>query len=203
VPSGVSCGSSCFAIYQPGTAVTLSAVPRTGSVFHEWSGDCGGSGACQLVMSGPRTATAGFVHKPDVAIKPAGSRYTGFGIYNGSGARQTRVVKAKRGATKTFFIGVRNPGTGLQTFKLKGLGSTKDFTVKYLVGTKGTGDITAKVVSGKYAFGLVPGTTRYFRMVITLKATATVGSAFGRLVTARSALTGIARDAVKGVVKVI
>ena len=56
----ISCGIDCSEVYEPGTVVTLTASPATGSSFTGWSGACGGSGSCQVTMSEARSVTATF-----------------------------------------------------------------------------------------------------------------------------------------------
>jgi prepilin-type N-terminal cleavage/methylation domain-containing protein/uncharacterized repeat protein (TIGR02543 family) len=60
-PAGInSCSSNCNASFDPGAQVTLAAVPTGGSTFTGWSGDCSGSGSCQVTMSQARTVYANF-----------------------------------------------------------------------------------------------------------------------------------------------
>jgi PKD repeat protein len=59
-PAGISCGSGCQASFDPGTVVTLTATPGAGSVFAGWSGDCSGTGSCQVTISQARSVTATF-----------------------------------------------------------------------------------------------------------------------------------------------
>jgi hypothetical protein len=59
-PAGISCGTSCQTSFASGSTVTLSAAPDPGSVFAGWSGDCSGTGSCQLTMSQARSVTATF-----------------------------------------------------------------------------------------------------------------------------------------------
>jgi PKD repeat protein len=59
-PAGISCGDSCQASFTAGTAVTLTATPALGSIFTGWSGDCSGSGSCQVTMDQARSVTATF-----------------------------------------------------------------------------------------------------------------------------------------------
>jgi PKD repeat protein len=59
-PAGISCGTTCQSTLTSGSTVTLSATPNPGSVFAGWSGDCSGTGSCQLTMSQARSVTATF-----------------------------------------------------------------------------------------------------------------------------------------------
>jgi PKD repeat protein len=49
-PAGISCGATCRATFDPGSTVTLTATADVSSVFAGWSGDCFGTGACQVTM---------------------------------------------------------------------------------------------------------------------------------------------------------
>lgn len=57
---GIDCGANCTEAYEEGTAVTLTAVADEGSTFTGWSGDCTGSGACQVTMDAAKEVTANF-----------------------------------------------------------------------------------------------------------------------------------------------
>ncbi len=50
--------------YAEDTIVDVTAAPNSGYVFDHWSGDCTGSGACQVTMDGDKTVTAHFVELP-------------------------------------------------------------------------------------------------------------------------------------------
>jgi len=62
-PAGISCGNSCQATFAAGTAVTLTATPDASSIFTGWSGDCSGTGSCQVTMNQARSMTATFALK--------------------------------------------------------------------------------------------------------------------------------------------
>jgi hypothetical protein len=203
-PWGLFCGPVCRAGFLPRTKVAIVAAPRIGSVFKKWSGDCTGSSTCKLAMSKAHAVTATFVHKPDGAIKlRSDSSYIGNRVYNTAARRQTRKVKAKHGATKIFSIAIHNRGSAIDSYKLKCLGNSTDFDVKYLAGLRGTTRITRAVVAGTYALRRIrAGATKYIRMVITVRHTAPIGSTFKRLVVARSVHARTARDAIRGLVRV-
>jgi uncharacterized repeat protein (TIGR02543 family) len=46
--------------YTEGTPVDITATAATGYVFSEWTGDCTGTGDCQVTMDGDRSVTANF-----------------------------------------------------------------------------------------------------------------------------------------------
>jgi hypothetical protein len=50
-PAGINCGSDCDEIYREGTPVSLTAAPASGSTFLGWSGDCTGTGACNVTVN--------------------------------------------------------------------------------------------------------------------------------------------------------
>ena len=59
-PSGISCGPDCSATYEPGTTVTLTASPASGSSFSGWGGACAGTGSCTLSMTEAKNVIAIF-----------------------------------------------------------------------------------------------------------------------------------------------
>ncbi|MFQ5678369.1 MAG: leishmanolysin-related zinc metalloendopeptidase [Gemmatimonadota bacterium] len=60
VTTGVASGT-CFASFEDGTPVSLSAVAQSGNSFLAWSGDCTGNRSCDLTMDADRNVTAEFV----------------------------------------------------------------------------------------------------------------------------------------------
>jgi subtilisin family serine protease len=59
-PTGINCGATCSAVYNSGTAVTLTPAAGSGSVFAGWSGDCSGTGVCVVTMNAAKSVTATF-----------------------------------------------------------------------------------------------------------------------------------------------
>jgi endo-1,4-beta-xylanase len=58
---GVSCGSTCSASYDAGTAVILTATPDAGATFTGWGGACDGAAAtCTVTMNAAQAVTATF-----------------------------------------------------------------------------------------------------------------------------------------------
>jgi len=60
-PPGIGCGTTCSAVYDVGSEVTLTAAPRKGSYFGGWSGGgCSGKGTCTVTIGDPTTVIARF-----------------------------------------------------------------------------------------------------------------------------------------------
>jgi pro-kumamolisin-like protein/List-Bact-rpt repeat protein len=59
-PAGISCPSTCSENLAPGTQVTLTATPASGSGFEGWSGACSGFDNCVVTMSSAQSVTATF-----------------------------------------------------------------------------------------------------------------------------------------------
>jgi len=60
MPTGINCGMDCNNNYVPGTVITLTATPLSGSTFVGWSGLCTGTGTCAVLMDGNKTIYANF-----------------------------------------------------------------------------------------------------------------------------------------------
>ncbi|MEW6570083.1 MAG: LamG-like jellyroll fold domain-containing protein, partial [Nitrospirota bacterium] len=82
IASGVVSGD-CTETYNDGTDVTLSASAESGSTFSGWSGDCSGTGSCNLIMNGDKNVTAQFdIETHILTINSSGN---GSGTVTGSG----------------------------------------------------------------------------------------------------------------------
>ncbi len=79
-PAGISCGATCAASFNSGSAVTLTAAASAGSTFGGWSGGgCSGTGGCTVTMNAATAVTATF------NVAPAGTFALTVGK-NGTGA---------------------------------------------------------------------------------------------------------------------
>lgn len=56
----IDCGPDCSETYDEGASVTLTATANDGSLFAGWSGDCAGTGTCQVTMDAAKEVTATF-----------------------------------------------------------------------------------------------------------------------------------------------
>jgi len=72
-PPGIDCPGDCTEVYVEGTPVDLAAAVAAGSTFGGWSGDCAGSGACQVAMSADRTVGATFLRLFSLQVSLAGA----------------------------------------------------------------------------------------------------------------------------------
>jgi hypothetical protein len=77
-PPGITaCATTCSANFAPGTIVTLTATPQSGSTFVGWGGACSGTGLCQVTMDVNRAVTATF--DPPVSLSTLTLQKTGTG----------------------------------------------------------------------------------------------------------------------------
>ena len=51
VPAGIDCGTTCSALFPPGTLVALTAAPTADAVFLGWNGGCTGVGSCAFELA--------------------------------------------------------------------------------------------------------------------------------------------------------
>lgn len=72
-PAGIDCPGDCSEVYVEGTPVDLAAAAAAGSTFGSWSGDCAGTGACQVTMSADRTVGATFLRLFPLQVSLAGA----------------------------------------------------------------------------------------------------------------------------------
>jgi hypothetical protein len=70
-PSGIDCGTTCSAVYDAGTVVTLTATPDPGSMFVGWGGVCTGTDTCTVTMNGDRDVYAVF-GQPRLSVELGG-----------------------------------------------------------------------------------------------------------------------------------
>lgn len=62
-PAGLKCkatAKTCSVSFVSGTRVTLNPIPQAGYSFVGWTGECSGTGSCQVTMDGKRQVGARF-----------------------------------------------------------------------------------------------------------------------------------------------
>ncbi|HJX84792.1 MAG TPA: LamG-like jellyroll fold domain-containing protein [Candidatus Angelobacter sp.] len=75
---GINCGTTCSAVYNSGSAVTLTATPAAGSIFAGWGGACSGTQTCAVTMNAALSVSATFTLQSGTNPPPA--RPLGAGI---------------------------------------------------------------------------------------------------------------------------
>jgi hypothetical protein len=100
-PNGISCGSNCVQMLDPGTTVNLVATAARGFRLAGWSGCDTASGAtCRITLNADSTVSAKFV-----PVDPPDTRITAF-----------KVVRRGRGVTYRY---TGDQGTGNLTFSCR------------------------------------------------------------------------------------
>lgn len=141
------------------------------------------------------------VRKPDALIRNGNSgAFIGNGVYNSTGASQSRTQTAKPGKTVSFSLSIQNDGTASDSFKVKASGSpSSQYIVNYYSGST---DITAKVVNGNFTTSpLAPGASVLIRAKVKVKPNAAKGSKLTRLLTTTSTGSSSKKDAVQLITK--
>ncbi len=76
----INCGATCFANYNSGTVVTLTATPAGGSIFTGWGGACSGTLTCSVTMNAAQTVTATFTQQAQTFALSITKQGTGTGV---------------------------------------------------------------------------------------------------------------------------
>jgi hypothetical protein len=182
--------------------VKLTATPDASSIFTGWSGACSGA-TCTVTMSADRSVTATFgprpAFQPDLQIRLGSGTAAGDGVYNTTGAGQTRSTSGKRGTKKVFYFLLQEDGTNTDSVKLTSSGNSAGFKVKF--------DQAGRSLSGPTgALNVLPvtmtpgGGTVLVRLTITVLSTAKRGVVKTVAITATS--SSGPKDLVKAKVKV-
>jgi hypothetical protein len=82
-PAGIACPGKCSATFSPGTSVRLSANARGGSRFLRWGGNCAGTRACRVRVSGLAAVAAQFAGGTTPKPPPAQGALAQPGSYSG------------------------------------------------------------------------------------------------------------------------
>jgi GH25 family lysozyme M1 (1,4-beta-N-acetylmuramidase) len=102
-PVGVSCGSTCSALFEAGTEVTFTATPDSASSFGVWGGVCGGvDPTCVLTVTSPIDVAARFDALVQQEEDGAGTRFV-WGIQTDPRAiGGSYLLDHRAGASETF-----------------------------------------------------------------------------------------------------
>ena len=202
-PGGISCGSTCQALYARGTTVTLTAASGPHALPAQWAG-CGslnGSNQCLVTMSEARSVTATFDLEPGYSLYPVTVEKIGNGqgtvtsspgpidcgaLCSGefiTGTSLTLTATPSPGSVFDHWAGGGCTGAGSCTTTVKKATTVKAvftlFGQRALSVTKnGTGTVTARAAGidcGSTCSAQVPAGKK-----ITLSAKAATGSTFAR-----------------------
>jgi hypothetical protein len=146
-----------------------------------------------------RTRVDPVVTRPDAQIRLGGGAFIGNGVYNTTGAGQTRSTTVPRLGTATFTVRIQNDGNVADDLRVRGQATTSRYTVTYKAGST---NVTSQVVAGTYTLDDVgPGATRNLTVIVKARAGTPVGNLVNRLVTVTSVGDTTRKDAVKATVR--
>jgi hypothetical protein len=146
VPAGINCGATCAFDYTNGTAVTLTAVPSSGSSFTGWSGaGCSGTGTCTVTMRTAQSVRA---------------------MFNGGEAAPGVVTGAASPVTgsRAVLHGTVNPGNAATTYYFQ-YGGSKYYGTQVPVAGASVGSGASNAAVSQLVSKLVPGKKYHFRVV--------------------------------------
>jgi uncharacterized protein YkwD len=149
----------------------------------------------------PAAVDAQVPPRPDALIRtPSQRAYSGDGIYNTTGAGQSRsAVIGQRGLTR-FYVQVQNDSRSNDDIRVVGTRESAAFAVRYFLGSR---QVSPLVKAGTLTFsGMAPGATRALTVEVEAKAGAPLGSSRRVVVSARSAADGSVRDNVVANVRI-
>jgi alpha-tubulin suppressor-like RCC1 family protein len=146
------------------------------------------------------TGSGAAKYRPDLLIsKHKAAGYAGNGIYNTSGANQTKAVQMAAGGKKHLFVRLQNDSNATDSFFLSGSGSGGGFSVSYATGGH---SIKTRVTSGTYWVTVPAGGERTVVITVSSKNTASPGTSRTLKLVARSAGDSAKVDVVRGILKI-
>jgi uncharacterized repeat protein (TIGR02543 family) len=196
LPTGIDCGADCAETYDHGTVVTLTATADIGSTFTGWGGACSGSSStCQVIMDGAKNVTASFtLNSYPLVVSQAGSgagmvSSLPSGIACGADCTEsymygTVVTLTATATTGSTFTGWGGACSGADTCTVM-IDDAKSVTATFTLNTyvlmvdkTGTGSGTISSEPDGIACDADCAETYDYGAVVTLTATADVGSTF-------------------------
>jgi hypothetical protein len=73
-PSGVSCPTTCSAVFDYGTEIVLTETPASGWIFTGWGGACSGSAStCTLIVDSTLNLSASFTDSLSLSVSVIGT----------------------------------------------------------------------------------------------------------------------------------
>lgn len=151
-PTGIHCetGSSnaCSAFFPRGSIVNLFATPNSVSLFSGWSGDCGGTGSCSLLMSADKSV--GAVFNPSYPVRVGSTGFTTLqAAYDDAATSDGSVIRLAEGVLGGSFIAARDIAVKLEggynaVFDAVGTGTTIHGLFRVRSGTVRVQGVTAR-----------------------------------------------------------
>jgi CSLREA domain-containing protein len=193
-PPGITCGADCEQSYDPGTRVTLSATPNSGSAFAGWGGDCSTDGS--VIMNANKNCIATFnVAQWTLTVNIAG---TGSGTVTSNPAGITCPGDCTENYNHATFVTLTaTPATGSSFTSWNGCDSTNGnqctvtmTAAKNVTATFSVNQFTLTIVKAGTGSGTVASSPEGidcgsdcsevypFNTVVTLTATPNAGSTF-------------------------
>jgi len=136
-------------------------------------------------------------YRPDnlIATLESGADYIGGGIYNATGAGQTRTRSISTGESAVYYVRIDNAGNTTDEVVVTGPASSGDWVITYYDAKTGFNDISAQVTGAGWVTTLSSNESREARFVVQNNGTAL--STLEVLLTSTSSYDGSAVDAVK------
>lgn len=123
-------------------------------------------------------------HRPDCLISASSiGPWSGNGVHNRTGARQTLKASVRYRSSVSFWIEVQNDGSVPDTYVIRGGKGRGGFTVAYRIDGR---NVTTRIRAGTYKRTLAPGSALMLEVTIVPMLTATRGSVLHNLVTVTS-----------------
>ena len=134
--------------------------------------------------------------RPDARIRRGTGALVGNNLYNTTGLDQTRNGAAGPGHSVSYFVSAQNDAPFAEQLRIKGQGSTTQFTVQYRNAANVI--ITPQVVAGSYRTPvLAPGATHLIRAIVTIHPSAPANATLTRTATVTSDTHPAVKDTVK------
>ena len=112
-PSGINCGTICYANYDAETSATLAASPNSGYTFTGWSGGgCSGTGACTVNMASAQVVTANYVSSVTYKLSVQKRTVTAVGGVSTSPVLEAGIITARDGSINCGSVCSANYGSG-------------------------------------------------------------------------------------------